>query len=96
MFTTTTTIRLFTVAAAALVEQRRIGVEEVEHEPAVRDEVGVAATQTGQLALDARIFKHYGDQIEVERAHTLVNQPGTLRILAFRNRAVSPHGSAPP
>jgi high affinity Mn2+ porin len=44
--------------------------------------------EPNQLALDSRIFKHYGDQIEVERAHTLGNQPGTLRILAFRNRAV--------
>lgn len=40
-----------------------------------------------QLPLDPRIFRHYGDQIEIERAHLLGNQPGKLRILAFRNRA---------
>ena len=44
--------------------------------------------EPNQLPLDSRIFKHYGDQIEIERAHTLGNQPGTLRVLAFRNRTV--------
>lgn len=42
-----------------------------------------------QLALDPRLMRHYGDQIEWERSYTLGPQrPGTLRILAFRNRAV--------
>jgi hypothetical protein len=44
--------------------------------------------EPNQLQLDSRFFQHYGDQIEIERAHTLGNQPGKLRILAFRNRAV--------
>ncbi|MBI3526673.1 MAG: carbohydrate porin [Betaproteobacteria bacterium] len=44
--------------------------------------------EPNQLPLDSRIIQHYGDQIEVERAHTLGNQPGTMRVLAFRNRAV--------
>ncbi|SRR5712692_990199 len=44
--------------------------------------------QPNQLQLDWRIFSHYGDQIEVERAHALGEQPGKLRLLAFRNRAV--------
>jgi high affinity Mn2+ porin len=39
-------------------------------------------------ALDPRIFRHYGDQIEVERAHGIAGQPGKLRVLAFRNRAL--------
>lgn len=43
--------------------------------------------EPNQLSLDPRIFRHYGDQIEIERAHVLGNQPGKLRILAFRNRA---------
>ena len=38
--------------------------------------------------LDYRIFKHYGDQIEIAHAHTLAGQPGKLRALAFRNHAV--------
>jgi hypothetical protein len=44
--------------------------------------------QPNQLQLDWRIFSHYGDQIEVEHAHALGEQPGRLRLLAFRNRAV--------
>src|SRR5882762_1289847 len=43
--------------------------------------------EPNQLRLDARIFQHYGDQIELERAHALGDQPGKLRVLAFRNRA---------
>jgi len=41
-----------------------------------------------QLALDQNIFRHYGDQIEVEHDHTLAGQPGKVRLLAFRNRTV--------
>jgi len=44
--------------------------------------------EPNQLTLDPAILKHYGDQIEVERAHTLADKPGMLRLLAFRNRAV--------
>jgi hypothetical protein len=43
--------------------------------------------EPNQLALDPRIFKHYGDQIEIERAHSLAEQPGKLRFLVFRNVA---------
>ena len=43
--------------------------------------------EPNQLPLDPDILRHYGDQIEVERAHVLWGQPGKLRILAFRNRA---------
>ncbi|MDR0216354.1 MAG: carbohydrate porin [Comamonas sp.] len=38
--------------------------------------------------LDYRIFKHYGDQLEVAHAHTLAGQHGKLRALVFRNHAV--------
>lgn len=38
-------------------------------------------------ALDTRIFRHYGDQIELEHTHVIGGQPGKLRLLAFRNRA---------
>jgi hypothetical protein len=48
----------------------------------------VQPKQPNQLQLDWRIFSHYGDQIEFERAHALLEQPGKLRLLAFRNRAV--------
>ena len=43
--------------------------------------------EPNQQALDPRIFQHYGDQIEVEHAHTIGGQPGKLRVLSFRNRA---------
>ena len=44
------------------------------------------ATSNG-LPLDSNIFRHYGDQIEIEHAHSIVEQPGKIRLLAFRNRA---------
>ena len=40
-----------------------------------------------QLPLDYALFRNYGDQIEIERAHTLGGQPGKLRLLAYRNVA---------
>lgn len=43
--------------------------------------------EPNQQALDPHIFQHYGDQLEVEHAHTIGGQPGKLRVLAFRNRA---------
>jgi len=41
-----------------------------------------------QLALDANIFKHYGDQVEFEQGYQWHGQPGKLRLLGFRNRTV--------
>jgi hypothetical protein len=43
--------------------------------------------ETNGLALNPRIFQSFGDQIELERLHTLGGQPGKLRLLAFRNQA---------
>ena len=37
------------------------------------------------LKLDAHIFEHYGDQIEIEHVHEIDGKPGKLRLLAFRN-----------
>ena len=39
------------------------------------------------LRLDYRIFKHFGDQLEVERRHVVVGQPGVVKAFAFRNVA---------
>lgn len=39
------------------------------------------------LPTDFQLGKHYGDQIEVEHDHTLLGQPGAVRVLAWRNRA---------
>ena len=40
------------------------------------------------LQIDFALARHYGDQFEVEHAHTVGDQPGKLRLLAWRNRAV--------
>ncbi len=42
--------------------------------------------EPNQQSLDDRLFKHYGDQIELEHAHEMGGQPGKVRLLAFRNR----------
>jgi high affinity Mn2+ porin len=39
------------------------------------------------LPVDFALGKHYGDQIEIERGHMLADQPGKVRVLAWRNRA---------
>jgi high affinity Mn2+ porin len=44
--------------------------------------------ESNGLKLDSAIFRHHGDQIEVEHRHTLGGQPGAVRALVFRNRAV--------
>ena len=40
-----------------------------------------------ELEVDFQIGKHYGDQIEIERAHTLFERPGKSRLLVWRNKA---------
>ena len=44
--------------------------------------------ESNGLKLDHRFFKHYGDQIELERRYAAYGRPGALRLLAFRNVAV--------
>ena len=39
------------------------------------------------LPLDYAIGSHYGDQFEVEHAHTLYGRPGAVRVLGWRDRA---------
>lgn len=39
------------------------------------------------LPVDLALGKHYGDQVEVERGHLWADQPGKVRVLAWRNRA---------
>jgi hypothetical protein len=41
-----------------------------------------------QLAMDFKIGSHYGDQLEVQHNHELEGQPGSLRFLAWRERAI--------
>jgi hypothetical protein len=39
-----------------------------------------------QLPIDFRIWKFYGDEIEIEHDHTLGGRPGAVRLLGYRNR----------
>ena len=39
------------------------------------------------LQLDYQFFKHYGDQVEIERSHELGGQPGKVRLLGYRDHA---------
>jgi high affinity Mn2+ porin len=39
-----------------------------------------------QLPVDFRLFKYYGDQIELEHRHTIRKKEGMVRLLAYRNR----------
>ena len=39
-----------------------------------------------QLPVDFRLFKYYGDQIELEHKHKIRGQEGMVRVLAYRNR----------
>ena len=43
--------------------------------------------QPNQQQLDSRIFTHFGDQIELERAYSIGDLPGKARLLAFHDRA---------
>ena len=45
--------------------------------------------QPNGLPVDLALGKHYGDQFEVEHAHALGDQPGKIRVLGWRNRAVT-------
>lgn len=41
-----------------------------------------------ELPMDMKIGSHYGDQIEVQHNHEWAGQPGAVRLLAWRNRAI--------
>lgn len=43
--------------------------------------------EPNMLHIDYQIGKHYGDQLELEHAHTLWGQSGKVRLLAWCNRA---------
>lgn len=44
--------------------------------------------QPNMLPTDFKIFKHYGDQFEIEHNHEWNALPGSVKVLAWRNRAV--------
>jgi len=39
-----------------------------------------------QLEIDFRIWKFYGDEVELEHDHTLLGRPGAVRLVGYRNR----------
>jgi hypothetical protein len=39
-----------------------------------------------QLEIDFRIWRYYGDQVELEHRHRLAGAPGAVRLLGYRNR----------
>jgi carbohydrate-selective porin OprB len=43
--------------------------------------------EPNMLPVDLALGRHYGDQAELEHAHMLGEQPGRVRVLAWRNRA---------
>ena len=64
-----------------------VALERYHDDWALRVARFIQPREPNQLRLDPAIGKHYGDQIEIERAHTLAGQPGKVRVLAFRNVA---------
>ena len=44
--------------------------------------------ESNGLPLDFRLFRHYGDQVELERSHEVGGRPGKVRLLLFRNVAI--------
>lgn len=45
-------------------------------------------SQQAAFSLDSNVLRHYGDQIEVQHSHRLLDQEGKVRLLAWRNRAL--------
>ncbi len=43
--------------------------------------------EPNQMELDPKIFRRYGDQLELEHRHELAGRAGAVRLVAFRNRA---------
>ena len=42
--------------------------------------------EPNQLPVDFRLWKYYGDQLELEHDHKLLGQAGAIRLLGYRNR----------
>ena len=42
-----------------------------------------------QLEIDFRLWRYYGDQVELEHRHQLGGAPGAIRLLGYRNRVES-------
>ncbi len=63
------------------------GVQEIYYDDwAFRIARITAPRDPNQLEIDPRIYKYYGDQIEVRRTFHLFGHEGTVRVLGYRNR----------
>ena len=49
---------------------------------------GLLPKEPNGMSLDTRFFKHYGDQLEVQRSYSLAGQAGSVRLLGYHDRAV--------
>jgi hypothetical protein len=54
---------------------------------AVRAGRFIGPRDPNQLRLNYSIFKYYGDNLEIEHKHTLLERSGRVRVLAYRNVA---------
>ena len=78
----------FDYAADARGYSNGAAVEYYQDAWAVRAARFMVPRQSNGLPLDLNIGKHYGDQVELEHGHMIAEQPGKLKLLAFRNQAV--------
>jgi high affinity Mn2+ porin len=62
-------------------------VEWIHDEWALRAGRFLVPLEPNGLSLDWAAARHFGDQLELEHHHQLAGQPGTLRLLVFRDRA---------
>jgi len=73
-------------AADARGYSRGVALEWYHDDWVVRAGRFIQPWEPNQQVLDPHIFRHFGDQIEVEHAHGLHELAGKVRLLAFRNR----------
>jgi hypothetical protein len=45
----------------------------------------MVAINPNDLPMDFQFWKYFGDQIAVEHGHQILGQPGTVRLLGYRN-----------
>jgi hypothetical protein len=64
-----------------------VAVEYISPQWSLRAGRFVQPRESNGLSLNPRIFQRYGDAIEFERAYSLADQPGKIRLLWFRNAA---------
>lgn len=64
-----------------------LAVEWYQDEWALRFSRMTGPTEPNGFFSDLDILQHYGDQLEIEHAHSVGGQPGKVRVLGWRNRA---------